>query len=1078
MSTSFRRWDAKKKEASEWKYYELDPELFVHDGNCSVYISREKLDGSRPSFRVPFSVLVSANCLTLIQEAAIVLPEPSAQQSTSDTNPSAGGSLIRGPHYSLCLEAPDFYSNAEVLQYHITTRNLFAWVMGKPVVGISPATALSALKIRLDAWRPSSEDNFVALSVYATDQGYCDDGGLQNLLSDHLQSPNAGRHGYKLVEVPSQPGDDRRGRRRDSFKESLRAIRRSLSRPRAKSTSSTVRSLSLDNAEARMDPTTSDIFSMSGGVGTRPSMPTSRHSTAKSVASIPSSTRTNTTTGRRSSFLGIPLGRARTLEPVESPPDDPPMFVLPDIRTRTISDISSELESASSWIESIYRQHNNNNLNTSNADIPTPLKIAREEPTPPTVSTRSRPSATPRSIYSYTKAQSTTSRAPSPIEEEDADTRKSNIPPVPARSAARLSLTISSRNDSATSLHDCASVHETDRSPTVTSPGTVRDVELLSRDVQASADARKGIRPLENAKSRTPTTNTLQPSSDTGAAELPGHEVRSSNTEESHPRKASNGGRPSAATSGGLISRFSWAPKPSDSDDLVSAIDDSSKRQTWYADPVIQTGSPTEIFSSEPRPLKSAMKAAEVSKRQIQSSERAPAKANVETGRKTAMTITRFPSLKRAVRKSTTESDEVEPASPQKYTLRGFPAPSPRSVRLHANASEPNLTTAEQEARRLGQTGTFSRSVTSLAEPSRGSSSATQHRCRKGHVLPAYQEMPLAVSAAVPHSQALKLDTTEGGISRLDPASNIEAPMSATSGTTFSLTENSTPATSLPSSDSVHSTNIVNFDEPSKRVSTKSVSIAITPTSNVNGSKIRTLKAQGSTESLQQCRGPKPSPPAQSSYFLPRPTLESSGLGTADLSAIDQILSEIEALKQLAALDGPQEDRERLVRFDSIRRGRSKLKQEATSKVPLTADMRLAEKKKKTKTSAASAQAQTQVTARPTPSSFSGSPKPSSPRFTTPVLSNASSSNTSFKHNETASGDGSNPAVKGSARKLKKQVKKPQVNSVRDVQASILSFSDYEKYLSKAASGVGRRHERTEQGRFGRSNVNLYELAS
>lgn len=79
----------------------------------------------------------------------------------------------------LYLHAPTYLSREESFDYHITTRNFFAWLMGVPIVGYDPASALVALKDRMDLWRDDGSDNLRAISQYVADQGYGDMSDLE-----------------------------------------------------------------------------------------------------------------------------------------------------------------------------------------------------------------------------------------------------------------------------------------------------------------------------------------------------------------------------------------------------------------------------------------------------------------------------------------------------------------------------------------------------------------------------------------------------------------------------------------------------------------------------------------------------------------------------------------------------------------------------------------------------------------------------------------------------------------------------------------------------------------------------------
>jgi hypothetical protein len=74
----------------------------------------------------------------------------------------------------LYLHAPQHLSRDESFAYHVTTRNFFAWLMGAPIVGYDPVSALLSLKDRMDIWRDEGSDNLKAICDYIQDQGYGD----------------------------------------------------------------------------------------------------------------------------------------------------------------------------------------------------------------------------------------------------------------------------------------------------------------------------------------------------------------------------------------------------------------------------------------------------------------------------------------------------------------------------------------------------------------------------------------------------------------------------------------------------------------------------------------------------------------------------------------------------------------------------------------------------------------------------------------------------------------------------------------------------------------------------------------
>ena len=83
-------------------------------------------------------------------------------------NPSSAGK------YELYIPAPAHLNREEALQYHLTTRNFFAWMFEKPLVGLNLGESFVALQERMDEFRPDSEENQDDLLAYIDVMGYTD----------------------------------------------------------------------------------------------------------------------------------------------------------------------------------------------------------------------------------------------------------------------------------------------------------------------------------------------------------------------------------------------------------------------------------------------------------------------------------------------------------------------------------------------------------------------------------------------------------------------------------------------------------------------------------------------------------------------------------------------------------------------------------------------------------------------------------------------------------------------------------------------------------------------------------------
>ena len=78
------------------------------------------------------------------------------------------------PQYEIFVPAPNHLSKEEALQHHLTTRNFFAWMYNRPLVGDRLGQALIRLQDRMDQYRPNTKDNQAELLAYFEDQGYMD----------------------------------------------------------------------------------------------------------------------------------------------------------------------------------------------------------------------------------------------------------------------------------------------------------------------------------------------------------------------------------------------------------------------------------------------------------------------------------------------------------------------------------------------------------------------------------------------------------------------------------------------------------------------------------------------------------------------------------------------------------------------------------------------------------------------------------------------------------------------------------------------------------------------------------------
>lgn len=85
------------------------------------------------------------------------------------------GNLLRGSAtVELFIPAPGHLSREEAFDWHVTTRNFFAYVLGQPLVGRHMGQTFVELLERMDVFRSGQVDNHHDFLTYAETQGYRD----------------------------------------------------------------------------------------------------------------------------------------------------------------------------------------------------------------------------------------------------------------------------------------------------------------------------------------------------------------------------------------------------------------------------------------------------------------------------------------------------------------------------------------------------------------------------------------------------------------------------------------------------------------------------------------------------------------------------------------------------------------------------------------------------------------------------------------------------------------------------------------------------------------------------------------
>ncbi|TKA71580.1 hypothetical protein B0A49_11803 [Cryomyces minteri] len=112
-----------------------------------------------------------------------MIPEANTRSHTpvngdSSSTSGSGGRFSAIPStagkYELYVPAPEDSMREEAFQWHITTRNFFAWMSGKPLVGGSLGKSLVDLLERMQLFRSDKADNVQDFMAYVEKMGYLD----------------------------------------------------------------------------------------------------------------------------------------------------------------------------------------------------------------------------------------------------------------------------------------------------------------------------------------------------------------------------------------------------------------------------------------------------------------------------------------------------------------------------------------------------------------------------------------------------------------------------------------------------------------------------------------------------------------------------------------------------------------------------------------------------------------------------------------------------------------------------------------------------------------------------------------
>lgn len=159
-----RKFDGTARSSTEWDGLRRDPELWFPEGNCLVHLYGRGQSRRGPAFRVPIEALLSSGCRPLLDRFMV---SHSAESGGSTGQPNSR-------NFELYIPAPPKVEREQAFVFHSATRNFFAWVFGKSLVGSHLGGALVGLLNSMNEFRSPGEDNVQAIMDYMDEEGYAD----------------------------------------------------------------------------------------------------------------------------------------------------------------------------------------------------------------------------------------------------------------------------------------------------------------------------------------------------------------------------------------------------------------------------------------------------------------------------------------------------------------------------------------------------------------------------------------------------------------------------------------------------------------------------------------------------------------------------------------------------------------------------------------------------------------------------------------------------------------------------------------------------------------------------------------
>ncbi|KAF2192632.1 hypothetical protein K469DRAFT_621120 [Zopfia rhizophila CBS 207.26] len=169
-----KRWAGLTRKVTDWDGLRRDSELWFDNGDCLIHLYSYGQSRRGPSFRVPSEALRQSKCGAMFSLCFAQMTPGSGSniQTSSRVSSRFATPVSRTSTCELYIPAPEDASKEASFQWHITTRNFFAFIFRKPLVGNHLGKALVDLQERMRLFRSGQINNYEDFLEYAENQGY------------------------------------------------------------------------------------------------------------------------------------------------------------------------------------------------------------------------------------------------------------------------------------------------------------------------------------------------------------------------------------------------------------------------------------------------------------------------------------------------------------------------------------------------------------------------------------------------------------------------------------------------------------------------------------------------------------------------------------------------------------------------------------------------------------------------------------------------------------------------------------------------------------------------------------------